>query len=55
MKYVLYFIAGTIWYALFFFYVNGVIWKSIDIIAYIVWLIIYFLYYIPIDKKYRAL
>lgn len=55
MKYFIYFIIGTIWYTLFFFYANGLIWKSIDVIGYIIWLIVYFLYYIPIDKKYRNL
>ncbi len=55
MKYIAYFILGTIWYILFFFYVNGPIWKFIDIVGYIIWLGVYIIYYIPIDKKYRAL
>lgn len=55
MKYIAYFILGTIWYILFFFYANGPIWKFIDIIGYIIWLGIYIIYYIPIDKKYNKL
>lgn len=55
MKYIAYFILGTIWYILFFFYASGIIWKVVVIIGYLIWLGVYIIYYIPIDKKYRAL
>ena len=56
MKYIIYFILGTIWYAAFFFYnADTFFQQSIIITGYVVWILVYFLYYIPIDKKYQKM
>lgn len=55
MKYIVYFILTTSWYGLFLFYSTTSYQQILVGTGYMMWLVIYFLYYMPIDKKYIKL